>query len=275
MTDFLQAARSMFADHGWISQPLKLDASGRPKVPIVKGWRRLRTLGDVDRLPWGEAKGIGIVLGQASDNLAALDIDDTELADATFALLMRSHVSTRMISTGRNRLHVYFKEEHSSGSIVLPVRWRGRDIPVELRAEGNQLTAPPTANYEAIGFAEQLDTIKVVPNIRAAWDSIAAKLGAEMPSPAAGRTNGAGYPTPWQANVPAGERNRSMYREAHQLRRAGIELDEARALLHSRYQSSYAQSESSWQEMADTIASAYRKADDREEVRVEWAFSEH
>ena len=75
-----------------------------------------------------------------------------------------------------------------------------------------------------------------------------------------------------QLTVPAGERNRSMYIEAHQLRRAGIELDEALALLQARYESSYAQGECTWDEMVVTIMSAYKKADVAEGP-IEWALS--
>lgn len=267
MTDFYKAAQAMFAEHNWVSQPLTLDASGRPKVPIVKGWRQLRS---PEGLPWEEAKGIGIVLGQASDNLAAIDVDDVELSNAIFALMVRTHVATRMVRTGRGRMHLYFREQHPSASTSFKASWRGSDRPIELRAEGNQITAPPTSGYEPMGIEGHLDDIKAVPSLRAAWEPIAAKLGIEMP--ATTTRPSAGYPTPWQAEVPAGERNRSMYVEAHKLRQADVPLDEALALLQGRYETSYEPGESDWQEMANTIISAYSKADVIE-GRIEWALS--
>ena len=270
MTDYYEAARTMIAEHGWISHPQRLDASGKPKVPIVAGWLQLR---DIEGLPWDQAKGIGIVLGPASNNLAVIDVDDVEMADAVFALMVRAHVETRMVRTISNNLHVYFREQQPSASTAFKVQWRGRMIGIELKAEKTQVTCPPTVGYEAVGIGEHLDSIKEVPNLLAAWEPIVTRLGIEMPSPAAERTNGAGYPTPWQGNVPAGERNKAMYREAHQLKRAGMGQDEALAVLRSRWESSYEGGESSWEEMAATIASAYRKADDREEARVAWAFN--
>ena len=270
MTDFYAAAQTMFAQHGWISHPQRLDASGKPKVPIVAGWPQLRS---IEGLPWDQAKGIGIVLGPTSNNLAVIDVDDVEMADAVFALVVRGHVETRMGRTISNHLHVYFREQQSSASTAFKVQWRGRSIGIELKAKGTQVTCPPTPGYEPVGIEEHLDGVKEVPNLRAAWEPIAARLGIEMPPPAAGRTNGAGFPSPWQAEVPAGERNRAMYVEAHKLKRAGIAEDEALALLRTRFETSYEPGESNWEEMAATIASAYRKDNDREEARVAWSFS--
>ena len=256
MTDYYQAAQAMFADHGWISQPLILDRSGKPKRAFIKGWSSLQS---IDGLPWEEAKGIGIVLGTNSANLGVIDVDDNEMADAVFALMVRGHAETRMVRTISNNLHVYFREQQPSGSTAFKVQWRERAIGIELKATGTQVTVPPTPGYAIVGIDGHVDEIKEVPSLRAAWEPIAAILGISMLAPKA-RTN-AGFPKPWQANVPAGSRNKAMFIEAHQLKRSGIELDEALALLQTRYESSYAEGECTWQEMVLTIMSAYSKND--------------
>ena len=107
MTGFYKAAQAMHASYGWISQPLMLDGSGKPKRPIVKDWTQLQS---IDGLPWVRAMGLGIVLGPASNNLGVIDVDDNAMADAVFALMVREHVETRMVRTISNNLPVSCRE---------------------------------------------------------------------------------------------------------------------------------------------------------------------
>jgi hypothetical protein len=194
---------------------------------------------------------MGHPLGPISGNLAVLDLDDVDLTNAVFALLVRGHVYTRLVFTARKRGHVYFIEETASRSTVQRVRFQGRDIKVELKAQGTQVAAPPTPGYILSLDREPLK----VPSIRAAWDSIWPRVGVELLS--GGAT--AGYPKPWQDAVTQGERDQAAYIEGHKLREAGIPLGQALDLMRLRFEQAYDKAGMSWGEIERTIVSAYTK----------------
>jgi len=249
--DLAHAAQENLA-RGWISLALGLDAAGKPKRPLVRAWSGLKPV-QVLGQPWADARGLGLLLGAASGNLAALDVDDNEMGDAVAAIIIRGHVETRMVRTVSQNLHVLFREETPSMSTRRTVRWEGRDIGVEFKAVGTQVAAPPTPGYTLMLDHEP----SLVPSLAAAWASISSKLGVdEAPAVGAGSAN---YPLPWQANVPQGERNKAMYIEAHKLREAGMPEREAVAVLQARFDASYEQGDTGWRELEQTIRSAYRK----------------
>src|SRR5690554_2681381 len=107
---FLEAARSYY-DRGWTSIPLVLDDNGLPKRPFSNGWQQTPYDWDaIKALPWERAKGIGLVLGSASDNLAVIDLDDEEFASSLFTTLAEVGGKFYAVRTGRNRGHLYFRE---------------------------------------------------------------------------------------------------------------------------------------------------------------------
>ena len=80
---FRDAAITMFKDRGWLCIPLRKDANGFSKIPIVPGWPGLpSTVETAESLEWEKASGLGIVLGEKSNNLAVLDVAAEALADA-------------------------------------------------------------------------------------------------------------------------------------------------------------------------------------------------
>lgn len=249
---FRDAIRAYY-QRGWMTIPLINDAQGLPKRPCTDGWQSLkRTVPVIERLPWQQAKGLGIPLGPVSGNLAVLDLDDVELTNEVFARLVRAHVSTRLVFSARKRGHVYMVEAEPSRSTVQRIRYKGREVKVELKAQGTQVAAPPTPNYLVA-----LDRPPMaVPSIRDAWDSIVRQLGVEVVS--AG--GGAGYPKPWQPAVKEGERNQTAYVEAHKLREAGMSLEQALDIMRIRWEQVYDKGKQGWAELERTVHSAYHKA---------------
>jgi hypothetical protein len=254
----VRAAVNALYRQGWVPIPLGLDDAGRPKRPLDAAWQELSH--DARRLRalrWGDARGVGLVLGPASGNLAVIDVDDADLAADVFALLVRGHVETRLVWTIRRRLHVYVREETPSASTRLAVRYRDRVATVELRARGTQVAAPPTPGYV---LANPGVPPLPVPSIGDAWASIARRLGLADVARAGDGAPRAGYPRPWQERVPAGERNMAAYVEAHRLREAGVPLEVAREIMRARYASGYEPGGITLASVLRTVESAYRKA---------------
>ena len=238
------AARA-YAQRGWVAIPLGLDSHGLPKRPLPMGWPTLTLLEALALPEWSDARGIGLVLGTPSNGLAVLDLDDSEMASAAFALC--SH--TRCVRTIRKRGHIYVVEDTPSSSTAITVQWHGRQIKVELKATGTQVASPPTLGYEVVSNVEP----KRVPSVGAAWEGLAAALGIVM------EHQRAGYPPPWQEHVPDGERNQSAFMEAHRLREAGLSYALALEHLRFRWETHYQQGGQTWEQIERTIRSAYRK----------------
>lgn len=248
-------AANDYYKRNWLSMPLALDGNGFAKRPIVDKWTSLKLdTKTIRALPWHSAYGVGIPLGPVSDNLAVIDIDDQALAGDVFALLVRSHVITRMVWTIRHRIHLYFREETATPPQTFKVTWREREIGIELKGRGQQVAAPPTPGYTLCQDIAPL----TVPTIRDAWESIASRLNIIELRPANG---GAGYPSPWQPQVHKEERNKSIYVEAHKLREAAMPVDQAIDILRLRWEQAYEKGDMAWHEVERTIRSAYQKAE--------------
>ncbi|MBI2304034.1 MAG: bifunctional DNA primase/polymerase [Chloroflexi bacterium] len=244
MTDFYLAALSYFQS-GYMTMPLTLDNQSLPKKPIVNDWTSLpRSLETIKALPWHGAKGIGIILGPTSHNLAAIDIDDTEMADRAIQLCPH----TQIVKTVRNHCHIYIHEQVPSRSTNLTVLWLGRHVKIELKAQGCQVAAPPTPGYSLISEKPP----QKVETIEAAWEGLAYALGAET-------ANMERYPSPWRPRVPVGERNKSAYIEAHMLRGSQMPLDMALEYMRIRWSADYDKDGEQWEEIKRTVESAYRK----------------
>lgn len=257
--DAIRQAVVDYYDMGWMVTPLTNDANGFPKRPIAQDWPNLpRTKETLDALPWAQAKGIGVVLGPVSNNLAAIDVDDVEMGETIYQLFLSRQRETRIVRTIRKRLHVYIYEEIPSPSKAFSVPWQGRAVQIELKAQGTQVAAPPTPGYELLMNAPPMRC----PNLLAAWTSLALHLNIKRPDYIKGVNPDAkigNYPRPWNPNVPPGQRNKAAYVEAHRLREARIPLEQALELMRIRIQTGYAQGETTWEEMERTIQSAYRQ----------------
>ena len=208
---------------------------------------------------------MGIVLGANSGNLAVIDIDDHALATKAFTTLVAYKVRTRMVWTVSRNLHVYVREERPSNSTAFKVQWEGRTIGVELKAQGTQVAAPPTPGYELCWWKVNEDNSykepilpMQVPTVRAAWDSLALRLGVGMP--AAGTPSDANYPHPWEVSVPEGDRNKAAFVEGCRLREAGVPIAQALQLMRARFEAAYAGT-IQWWEMERTIKSAYQRGE--------------
>ena len=260
---FRDAAITMFKDRGWLCIPLRKDANGFSKIPIVPGWSSLpSTLETVQSLEWEKASGLGIVLGEKSNSLAVLDVDDEALAQAIMLYCWdRLDTSPRLVRTARNRLHVYFQEVgYPSPSSKQIVKFDGREVTVELKANGTQVAAPPTQGYKLLNHPQEPMPFS---SISQAWELIVDCL---KDSPAVSRLEltvdsftGTRYPKPWQDTVQGGERNESAYVEAHQLREASMPLDKALKVMHARFKEDYEQQGITWEEIKRTVESAYMK----------------
>lgn len=235
---------------GWVPLALGLDAQGLPKRPLALGWTSLQH--DVDSIrkqPWDAARGIGILLGSPSGNLAAIDVDDVEMAETLIEPL--ADVKTRVVRTIRNRLHIFCYEETPSASVRFTCKWRGRDIGIELKATGTQVATWPTPGYALINDCEPIHA----PSVEAVWLSICRQLDIEMPS----TDRCSDFPRPWQPHVEKGERNKAVYIEAHKLREAGLAYEPALEIMAARLGLHYTDGDMAWREAKRTIESAYRK----------------
>lgn len=257
--DFLEVALRLCRERQWLTMPLTLDGNGLPKKPYVDAWTSLiRSEETIRGLPWDRAKGIGIILGKQSNNLAALDIDDVDLAD-TLIGMMTGAKPALTIRTARKRCHIYVHEPEPSTSTTFDIQWRGRTVGIELKTTGTQIAAPPTTGYSIAIQGQPVDG-----DVRTIWKGISARLAQQFPDDYRELThanNGANYPTPWQATVPIEKRNKALYIEAHKLRQAGVPLDLAVQMLTIRVQQSYAPGDFGQVEITRTIRSAYMKLD--------------
>lgn len=244
MPDLLLSALEYFKQ-GYTAIPLVRDAMGFPKKPFTDRWQATpHDLEIIQKFPWDQAVGIGLVLGPASSNLAAIDIDDVGLAEAVIPKCQH----TTLVKTARGRCHVYVKERMASKTREFKVTWQDRIVNVELRAAGVQVAAPPTPGYTFLTEADP----RLVDNIGVAWTGLAKSLGlTEMRE--------SDYPKPWAPKVSANERNKSAYVEAHYLREGRMPMDLALTYMKIRWETDYEQGGQPWEEVERTIESAYRK----------------
>ena len=260
-TSLREAAIRMFEERSWLCIPLRKDTNGLAKIPITQGWTNLEpSLSIVESLPWEKADGLGIVLGEQSNNLAVLDVDDAELAQVIMLKCWNSlSTSPRLVRTARGRLHIYFEEmDGPSLSSKQVVKFDGREVVVELKANGTQVAAPPTQRYKLLNHPEP-----PLPffSIAMAWEFITDCLTAssdrlQLPS---GLTTTRRYPEPWQDVVPAGQRDDSAYIEAQQLRSAQMPIEKALKIMYARFTEGYEQQGFSWYEVEKSVRSAYKK----------------
>jgi len=260
---FRDAATTMLIDRGWLCIPLRKDANGFAKIPISQGWPSLETsLQTVESLEWEKAEGLGIVLGEKSNNLAVLDVDDEALADAIMLYCWdRLDTSPRMVRTARNRLHIYYQEVgYPSNSSKQIVKVDGRDVTVELKANGTQVAAPPTPRYRLANHPQEpAPTFSIAQSWELIVDCLNNSPFRDRLQLTVDSFTGKRYPEPWQEEVKGGERNESAYVEAHRLRETGMTLDQALKIMYARFREDYDQQGITWEEIKRTVESAYMK----------------
>lgn len=262
-TDFRAAARDYF-DRGWTAIPLILDFNNLPKRPFTDGWERTQhDWEQISALPWGQALGIGLVLGPASDNLAVIDVDCIPLAAELLSVLQaRAGAKFYYVRTGRNRCHLYFREGVASAPRTMNgLRWRDETFGVELKGRGQQVAAPPTPGYTFLGTTSDPTPI---PTLEAAWLPIASTMG--ITGAETHRTGSAGYPSPWRETLAEGERNNAIYVESCRLAEAKMPLDSAIATMIVRAGQAY-QGRLDEREIASTVRSAYKRVNTRPQGR--------
>lgn len=254
-TVLIDAARA-YIKRGWTPIALGPDAEGRPKRPLAGQWESLRPLDERTRKQgWRSAIGIGLLCGPNSNNLAVIDIDDVELAAAVFAKLARGHQPFRWVWTGRNRGHLYVREqEPSEGGQVWRGTWEGRAVGGELRCKGQQVAAPPSPGY----VLAQEQEPQAVENVRVAFDAICLAMGIE---PMGHGSVGANYPPAWQDTVRDGTRNDSLFVEACKLAAVRMPVERAVELLRANIERHYERGDQvADREFEATVRSAYQRA---------------
>ncbi len=264
MANFFGAALAMLNERGWLCIPLRPDSNGIPKIPITVGWTSLERSEDVVKgLPWSEAKGLGIVLGEKSSYLGVLDIDCEPLFDVVISALGFSD-APRLVRTARNRGHWYCYTKDVCQSTWREVLWDGELVKIELKTDGTQVAAPPTPGYKLLNqnppqlFHDMEMAFEFFCDVLLEYSPERFKA----PSPDS-ETNdmpqGAGFPSPWNENVPKDIRNKAAYIEAHRLREAKMPLAQALAVMSARFSVAYAKGDIEWREIESTVRSAYKK----------------
>ena len=269
MVDLLSSARNYYNQYGWVTHPLGMDANNLPKRPLTKDWTNIEpNMQTIESLDWKSAKGIGLLTGSKS-GIGVIDVDDKDLA--LVLPLLWDHYPL-MVSTARDRGHVYVLEtDGSSGSSKFFVTYRGRDIGIELKGNGTQVAMPPTENYQwrtcvTHHYHAKDDVLRSVPmkafSLASAWefimDCINYEWGEGTIRMKESIPENSGYPQPWAIHVPEGQRNDSIFTEAHKMRKADIPMDEAEKLLKLRVETSY-EGHMTDKEIESTVRSAYKK----------------
>jgi hypothetical protein len=255
--DFLKAALVLL-ERGWLAHPLGLDKSGFPKRPLTTGWTSLvRSEETVRSLPWRDARGLGIVLGEQSSGLCVLDIDDESLFNATL-VAMGGVNCMRWVRTIRKRGHLYFQAVGPPGqSSANQVLWQGRPVQVELKSSGTQVAAPPTPGYTLYTKESPKREFDIKSAYQFWMDCMEDVAPGQLSIPE--DSDAVGYPKPWKERVTT-LRNNTAYIESHKLREAGISLEQALYLMKARFDQDYEKGEITWEELDNSIHSAYAKA---------------
>ena len=257
VTALRDAAKHYAEDFGWAVHPLVNDDNGFPKKAVTPQWQTL-TPSDWGGLAWDNATGIGIIGGSNSGGIAFIDVDDNELAAEIAAYIARVKRAL-MAWTARRRIHVYVQEPTPSPYRKGEFMYHGHIATVEFRAQGSYVAAPPSGGYTWL----KEDWEPLYGTLADVWSGIVRgiNLVPEGKPVTVANAASAGYPKPWQAQVGAGERNQSIYIEAHKLREAGMTPDEAIEVLRIRFERHYAQGGMNWREAERTIRSAYMRGE--------------
>lgn len=251
MSSEIETAAKEYIKKGWV--PLAQD----DRKPIASGYNRLN-LSDpkLYKQGWKRASGIGLLTGNNSGGLAALDIDDTDFATSLFAKLARSGKAFRWHWSRSGAGHLLVREVEPTYGGPRTVTWEGRDIHIDLKCNfhgangemvGASLTAPPTPGYVLTRDVPP----QPVETLENALQAVCLAMGAYL-SPQIQR------PEPWQDYVGDGSKNDSLYSEARALAMARMPYERAVEILKLNTELTYAR-DVTGKEFIDTIRSAYRR----------------
>ena len=250
-TDYREAS-SKLAALGLAVIPLRKNSDGYATIPIAEAWQTT-TPRTAAALEWSCAEGIGLVLGAASRNRGAIDIDDQDLAADVFAYVVTKHLHPLMTYTARGRLHVHVIEPTPSHSCALRLIYRGRKVGGELKVAGSQVAIPPAPGYSWAN--ERWEPL--YGTLADVWTPIA-NGDVTFDTTPMGHAN-AGYPPAYQARVAWGERNNAVFVESCRLAEAGVPIEKAMTFMTKRVATSFDQGGIRQREIDRTIRSAYKR----------------
>jgi len=146
-TGEIRAAAKRYAKRGYAPTPC-IPSTKRPRL---KGWEKRKLTGEeIDTLfhepdPERNAAGdsIGLVLGQMSGGLVAVDLDNVEQAIADYLLPTTALVDGRPGKPASHRFYVV-AEERRKRDFPHPDKGRGKIL--ELLGDGEQAIAPPSSH---------------------------------------------------------------------------------------------------------------------------------
>ena len=141
------------------------------------------------------------------------------------------------------------------------VQWKGRAVSVELKSTGTQVAAPPSPGYAWMAKGKVYPDI--FPSLEDVADLVFTGLRLRYEDFSFGDSDKpvSGFPRAWKEEVPSGERNESIYIEAHRLREAGMLRDQAIAIMLERVRQGYQTGQISEAEVIRTVKSAYTKGE--------------
>ena len=178
------------------------------------------------------------------------------------AKFARSGKPFRWVWTGRNRGHLYPREQEPSAGKVWRGIWRYQDekknwqekeVHGELRCRGQQVAAPPTPGYILAAECPP----QPVETVQKAWDAICLALGITPIK----QEGGGNYRPAWQGQVPDGSRNNSLFVEACKLAAVRMPYERAVELLRLNVELHYEAGEKMTRDGFEaTIRSAFQKA---------------
>jgi hypothetical protein len=132
-------AAQIYHQNGWYAAPVPPGKKG----PVIPNWQALRL--SADDLPkyFSNGNNIGLLTGEASNNLGDLDMDCPEAVAVAALLLPQTLISGR---PGNPRSHYWFVTESA------PAYWKASDLEgktiLELRGSGHQTLVPPSRHPE-------------------------------------------------------------------------------------------------------------------------------
>ncbi len=172
----LQLALAYFAI-GFNPFPLPLGS----KVPIIK-WKRLQT---ERATPWELAEwfdhrpvNIGLMTGRVSGGAVAFDCDEPSLARRIFGDLAELATHTYVSRTARGH-HVIFRVV---GGTVKTTTYRGRGVPLDVKAEGGYVVAPTSLHPDGVRYELLSHDPKPAAIARSEFDALILRLLSKQPA---------------------------------------------------------------------------------------------
>lgn len=222
MVDTNHDAAVDYAQRGWAVFPL-VSAS---KVPAIKGGFKLATTDASQADAWWSqhpSHNVGIATGQVSGGLVVLDIDADDAKGEDDMNFIREWEAahgelpeTVTAITGRGGYHFYYRADAAIGCSV------NAELGVDVRADGGFVVAPPSTHpngnaYEWENHPDDYDVAEADDNVLALIDYVQTNK--------VQRSGGSGGRFALPENIPAGERDDTLFRYACSLQAQGYDDD--------------------------------------------------